>query len=187
MAIGSIRTTCAFQNYSRYDLFQSSFSIQDDRPPNCPPCFNCNLEAFQCAQFGTCNKYNGKCSCPPGFGGEDCSKPLCGSLPKGKERSPRVGGNCECDEGWGGINCNVCKTDRSCDALMPEGKEGVCYKSGAVVKENFQMCDVTNRKIKDQLKEQIPQATFSCNLEQETCNFQCSRSGNHNNPHADFV
>lgn len=56
---------------------------------------------------------------------------------------------------------------------MPEGAGGVCYKQGDVVKENYQMCDVTNRKIRDMLKEQKPQVTFSCNAEQEECNFQC--------------
>lgn len=168
-----IWTSSAYTNFSTSAVLSSSFSIQDDRPPECPPCFNCNLEAFQCAQFGTCNKYNGKCSCPPGFGGDDCSKSLCGSLAKGKDRAPRRDGNCECDGGWEGINCNVCQTNEACNAFMPEGKGGVCYDAGAVVHENFQMCDVTNRKIKDQLKEEIPQATFSCNAEHETCNFQC--------------
>ncbi len=164
--------TFAYHNYSRSDLLQSSFSLDDDRPPDCPPCFNCNLEAFQCAQFATCNKYNGKCSCPPGFGAEDCSKPVCGSLALGKDRAPRDGGECVCEEGWEGINCNVCKSDNACNALMPEDEGGVCYKDGVVVKENHQMCDITNRKILDQLKERTPQATFSCNAEDDTCNFQ---------------
>lgn len=34
------------------------------------------------------------------------------------------------------------------------------------------MCDVTNRKILDQLKERKPQVTFSCEAEDKTCNFQ---------------
>ena len=55
---------------------------------------------------------------------------------------------------------------------MPEKKGGICYKDGVVVQENHQMCDITNRKILDQLKERTPQATFSCNAEDETCNFQ---------------
>ena len=55
---------------------------------------------------------------------------------------------------------------------MPENTGGVCYKGGVVVKENHQMCDITNRKILDQLKERTPQATFSCNAEDDTCNFQ---------------
>ena len=131
---------------------------------DCPPCFNCQLDAFQCQQFSDCNKYNGKCSCPPGFGGEDCSQPLCGSLADGDNRSPRKGKSCDCKEGWEGINCNVCKTDDACNALMPEGEGGVCYKQGLVVKQNYQMCDVTNRKILDQLKEQKPQVTFSVRL-----------------------
>ena len=162
----------AQQNFSRSDLLQNSFSFEEDRPPGCPPCFNCNLEAFQCAQFAGCNKYNGKCSCPPGFGAEDCSASVCGSLGKGKDRAPREGDQCDCDDGWEGINCNVCKTDEACDALMPEDKEGVCYKEAIVVKENHQMCDVTNRKIIDQLKEKKPQITFSCNAVEDTCNFQ---------------
>jgi hypothetical protein len=57
--------------------------------------------------------------------------------------------------------------------MMPEGEGGVCFKQGALVKENFQMCDITNRKILDQLKDKKPQATFSCNAETDECNFQC--------------
>ncbi|KAI4189177.1 MAG: hypothetical protein LQ346_005166 [Caloplaca aetnensis] len=148
--LGSIWTSAAYRNFSDSSLAQSPFSIQDDRPDNCPPCFNCNLEAFQCAQFGGCNKYNGKC----------------------KDRPMREGDQCDCEEGWGGINCNVCETGNACDSLMPEGKDGICYKEGIVVKENHQMCDVTNRKILDQLKEKKPQITFSCNADEETCNFQ---------------
>ena len=146
------RTTNAYGNDSRAYLLQHAFSIADDRPANCPPCFNCNLEVFQCAQFSDCNKYDGKCACPPGFGAEDCAQPVCGSLARGKDRELRKDDTCNCDEGWDGINCNVCQTDQACNALMPEKTGGVCYKSGAVVKENHQMCDVTNRKILDQLK-----------------------------------
>lgn len=156
-------------------LFQSTpFSIYGDRPADCPPCFNCNLEDFQCHQFANCTKSSGKCQCPPGYGGEDCSEPLCGSLAEGKDRLPRQGKECECNEGWEGINCNVCKTDDACSALMPEGKDGICYKDGAVVNENYQICDITNRKILDTLGDKKPQATFSCNAEREECNFQCT-------------
>lgn len=116
---------------------------------------------------------------------------VCGSLADGKKRLPRTGKYCECEEGWHGINCNgerslestlhrlvlrgsaVCQTDRACNAMMPEGKGGVCYQQGVVVNENYQMCDVTNRKILDQLKDDKPQVTFSCNAEHEECNFQC--------------
>lgn len=163
----------AYRNSSSIRLPQPEFSLQEGRPDDCPPCFNCNLDAFQCAQFGTCNKYNGKCSCPAGFGGEDCSRPLCDSLAKGKDRVQRGEGECECEEGWEGINCNVCKSNDACNALMPEGEGGICYKDFRVVKENHQICNITNRKIVDQLKESIPQITFSCNAEDETCNFQC--------------
>lgn len=104
----------------------------------------------------------------------DCSEPLCGSLADGSNRLPRgEEQTCQCREGWEGINCNVCKTNDACNALMPEGEGGVCYREGLVVNENYQMCDVTNKKILDQLKEQKPQVTFSCNAQREECNFQC--------------
>ena len=90
----------------------------------------------------------------------------------GRDRAPRDEAECQCSEGWEGINCNVCKTDEACDALMPDSSGGVCYKDAIVVKENHQMCDVTNRKIIDQLKDKAPQITFSCNAVDETCNFQ---------------
>lgn len=55
---------------------------------------------------------------------------------------------------------------------MPAGEGGVCYTQGRVIHENYQMCDVTNKPILDQLDGRIPQVTFSCNAEEETCNFQ---------------
>ncbi|RMJ22026.1 ABC transporter [Aspergillus sp. HF37] len=55
---------------------------------------------------------------------------------------------------------------------MPENAGGFCYKEGVTVNQNFQMCDVTNRKILDQLKERKPQVTFSCDADDHTCNFQ---------------
>lgn len=166
-------TVAASRNYSDPNLLPPAISLFDDRPPECPPCFNCQLDAFQCTQFAPCNKYTGKCSCPPGFGGDDCSQPTCGSLADGANRAPRQDRYCDCKDGWGGINCNVCQTDNACNAKMPDGEGGVCYKQGLVVNENYQMCDVTNRKILDQLKDQKPQVTFSCETEEHTCNFQC--------------
>ncbi|KAI7182264.1 hypothetical protein KC316_g8331, partial [Hortaea werneckii] len=153
---------------------QNPFGLYDKRPEDCPPCFNCNLDDFTCQQFANCTKSSGKCSCPPGFGGDDCSEPLCGSLADGSNRFPRQGKECECNEGWEGINCNVCKTNEACRPFMPPGQEdeAVCYREGMVVNENFQMCDITNKKILDQLKTQKPQATFSCNAERHECNFQ---------------
>ncbi|KAG8625096.1 hypothetical protein KVT40_006847 [Elsinoe batatas] len=162
-----------YNNATTSTLLRTPFSIYGDRPDNCPPCFNCNLEDFKCQQFANCSKASGRCACPSGFGGEDCSQPLCGSLADGNNRLPRGEEHeCQCKEGWEGINCNVCKTNDACNALMPEGEGGVCFREGLVVKENYQMCDVTNKKILDQLKEQKPQVTFSCNADREECNFQ---------------
>lgn len=157
-------------------LLQSRFyEIADDRPDGCPPCprcFDCHYDEFSCMQFANCSNANGKCVCPPGFGGDDCAEPLCGSLADGKNRSPRKGDKCECKDGWEGVNCNVCTSNKACDALMPLGQDGVCYKKGLVVHENFQMCNVTNKSILDQIDPKIPQATFSCNAGEKTCNFQ---------------
>lgn len=165
------------QYYTTNDVLlsqQDPFSLYEKRPEDCPPCFNCNLEDFVCLQYANCTRSSGKCSCPPGFGGEDCSAPVCGSLADGKDRVPREGHSCECNEGWEGINCNVCKTDAACAPFMPPGQEddAVCYREGLVVNENFQMCDITNRKILDQLKEKKPQATFTCNAARQECSFQ---------------
>lgn len=52
------------------------------------------------------------------------------------------------------------------------GKGGVCYQKGLAVHENYQMCNVTNKAILDQIHPRIPQVTFSCNTEDATCNFQ---------------
>ncbi|PWW76702.1 hypothetical protein C7212DRAFT_295001 [Tuber magnatum] len=154
------------------DLLQSQhlWSL-DNRPAECPPCFNCLLPAFSCKQFAECSSHDGKCECPPGFAGDSCLQPLCGSLAGDLHRPLKGDGPCECDEGWGGINCNVCQTDNACDALMPQGIDGVCYKQGIAVKQNFQMCDVRNRKILEMLKRN-PQVTFSCNKVSAECTFQ---------------
>lgn len=97
---------------------------------------------------------------------------VCGSLADGKNRPMRAGSYCECDEGWTGINCNVCETNKACNALMPENEGGVCYQNGEVVKENYQMCDVTNVKIVEILDGKKPQVTFTCK-DDATCAFQC--------------
>ncbi|KAF8339814.1 uncharacterized protein EI90DRAFT_2967001 [Cantharellus anzutake] len=156
--------------------------LPDDK---CPPCFNCLLPAFTCGQYGECNPYDGQCRCPPGFGGIDCMTPLCGALADGDHRYPRPEGEeCECKDGWGGINCNVCQTDEACLGF-PVGNINfktnangepdfnmTCYKGGETVRENFQMCDVTNRKILDMLPGRPPQVSFNCEKDGGTCAFQ---------------
>ncbi|KAF8927973.1 hypothetical protein BGZ58_009984, partial [Dissophora ornata] len=44
---------------------------------DCPPCFNCELNAFPCTHFAPCNGYDGRCTCPPGFAGDNCAEPVC--------------------------------------------------------------------------------------------------------------
>lgn len=74
-----------------------------------------------------------------------------------------------------GLSCSaiVCKDNKACDAMMPDKAGGVCYKDGLVVRENYQICEVTNVKIREMLKEKKPEATFSCNVDRKECNFQC--------------
>lgn len=170
------QSAASFSNGTSSVYLQNPF-INSDRPDGCPPCpkcFDCHYEEFECKQFATCSQGNGKCICPSGFGGDDCAEPLCGSLADGKNRAPRPEdqSQCECKDGWTGINCNVCTKNEACNALMPEGEGGVCYTQGRAVHENYQMCDVTNKPILDQLDGRIPQVTFDCNADEETCNFQ---------------
>lgn len=139
----------------------------------CPPCFNCNLPNFSCTQFSKCNPFTGRCDCKDGFGGDDCSIPLCGGLADGSNRPKRSDNStCQCNEGWGGINCNLCETDNVCDSFVPIGLKGTCYKSGIIVNKFNQMCDVTNEKILKILNGKIPQVTFSCNKTSAICDFQ---------------
>ncbi|KAI9492170.1 half-sized ABC transporter [Zychaea mexicana] len=164
------------QNYSLgYTPLTTSLSPLgggDNDCPECPQCFNCLLPGFECLHFANCSEYNGKCNCPPGFGGDDCKQPLCGALADGRNRNPRENDHCDCPEGWEGINCNVCTMDSVCDPLVPTGQNGTCYRGGLTVFENHQMCNVTNRKILEQLKDQVPQVTFSCNQHEDSCDFQ---------------
>jgi hypothetical protein len=57
---------------------------------------------------------------------------------------------------------------------MPHGINGTCYKGGLTVRQNYQMCQVINRKIIDQLDPRIPEVTFTCKKEEATCAFQCT-------------
>ncbi|CAK7269542.1 FAD-dependent urate hydroxylase [Sporothrix epigloea] len=144
-----------------------------NRGSDCPPCFNCLLPSFNCGQFAECNSYDGTCKCPPGWAGIDCLEPLCGSLANGPDRPIRGDApSCACEEGWTGINCNVCTDSLACDALMETGEGGVCYQMGDVVKNNYQMCDVTNKQILSILNGKIPQVTFTCDRNSSECDFQ---------------
>ncbi|KAF9425233.1 hypothetical protein BGZ94_007721, partial [Podila epigama] len=156
------------------NAFSPASPLMAAAPTECPPCFNCLLPAFPCSHYSTCNKFDGRCECPPGFGGDNCSTPVCGALSDGKDRPKRnEDDTCKCKDGWSGINCNVCEYDSVCDSLVPSGKNGTCYKGGLTVYENFQQCDVTNRKILDTLgPDQPPAITFSCNQQDKTCDFQ---------------
>ncbi|CAO1637298.1 unnamed protein product [Sympodiomycopsis kandeliae] len=174
-------------------LAPSLLGFADDRPPECPPCFNCQLDKFACANSGVCRQWDGSCDCTTGFGGQDCLSPLCGSPLKGQQRYPRQGddSDCECDKGWQGLNCNVCQNDSACSDFILGGERlgenGTCYTGGSTVSQSFQQCEVTNKKITDMLPGRPPKVTFSCDKrgssdklqggigeeeDTEQCNFQ---------------
>jgi ABC-type multidrug transport system ATPase subunit/ABC-type multidrug transport system permease subunit len=139
----------------------------------CPPAFNCNLPNFPCTQFSKCNPFTGHCDCKDGFGGDDCSIPLCGGLSDGLNRPKRPENQtCQCNDGWSGINCNMCESDYVCDSFVPIGLKGTCYKSGIIINKFNQLCDVTNEKIVKILDGKKPQVTFSCNKTAAVCDFQ---------------
>ncbi|QPG73495.1 hypothetical protein FOA43_000806 [Brettanomyces nanus] len=117
--------------------------------------------------------FTGRCECRNGFGGEDCSEPVCGSLADGPNRPIRDPDDvCNCEDGWGGINCNLCQQDAVCKSFVPDGLQGTCYTGGILVHQAHQMCDVTNKKIVQVLGGKIPQATFECNRTSQECSFQ---------------
>ncbi|CCE66069.1 hypothetical protein TPHA_0O01000 [Tetrapisispora phaffii CBS 4417] len=143
----------------------------------CPPCFNCMLPMFECKQFSTCNEFNGQCDCIEGFGGADCSVPLCGSPSHDNKNRPlrndTVSDACDCDEGWSGINCNLCEVDSVCNRFMPDNSiEGTCNKNGMIVNKINSNCNVVNSKILKILNGKIPQITFICDKNENKCNFQ---------------
>lgn len=145
------------------------------RPDDCPPCFNCLLPDFPCQQFASCDQANGRCHCPEGFTGENCAQPVCGGLGELNRPGRMENTTCECSEGWEGINCNLCQQDSVCDKFFPKGVNGTCYSGGVLVRENYQMCDVTNVKIVEILKGAKPEVTFTCRRDNEvngTCSFQ---------------
>ncbi|PLW38508.1 hypothetical protein PCASD_13765 [Puccinia coronata f. sp. avenae] len=197
----SLGPASPYSPLSQPSLIRDATLLQTNaRPPGCPPCpecFNCQLPKFNCKQFGTCSEYDGQCKCPVGFGGQDCGEPVCGSLADGDQRHVRQDNStsCKCEEGWTGINCNVCENDQACAPLVPpfdhstgrlthpnssplspseysNKSEAVCYKGGYTVKESYQMCNVTNRKILDMLPGRPPQASFTCNTAKQSCQFQ---------------
>lgn len=170
--------TNSSQSIASSSTLSSATLFSDEPPESCPPCFNCLLPAFSCANSGDCRKFDGQCDCQAGWGGPDCLSPLCGSPVKGKDRYPRKGDECTCDDGWGGLNCNVCQGDHACSDFLLGGERlgenGTCYTGGGTVMQSFQQCDVTNRKITEMLPGRPPKVTFSCEKDDEACNFQVS-------------
>lgn len=158
--------------------------LDKNKDDECPPCFNCMLPLFTCKQFSSCNEYNGQCECMEGFGGQDCSLPVCGGLDMDNVQRPlrNTSNNndtfteqCVCEEGWEGINCNLCTQDDVCQSFFddPELKKGaVCNTNGMMVNKIFQACDVTNEKIIELLPNQKPQVSFHCDNSNNECYFQ---------------
>ncbi|KAI9608115.1 hypothetical protein H4Q26_005571 [Puccinia striiformis f. sp. tritici PST-130] len=181
--------TISSTNYSPVNqpsIIRQAQLLQSNTPPGCPPCpecFNCKLPKFNCKQYGTCSEYDGQCKCPAGFGGQDCSQPVCGSLARGDERHVRQDNSTSCPATTAGLGSTVTYAKMikpnhpSARSIVttPERSnksEAVCYKGGYTVKESFQMCNITNRKIVDMLPGRPPEGSLSCDMNKKSCQFQ---------------
>ncbi|KOS23426.1 putative ATP-dependent permease [Escovopsis weberi] len=123
----------ANSSYSDIDILRAQLALMDDRPPQCPPCFNCLLPAHTCAQYASCNEYNGKCNCPDGFGGDDCLEPSCNAL-----METGSGGVCYQNGELVKYNHQVCRvTNKKIKDLLGKQKAEVTF----TCKEEDATCD----------------------------------------------
>lgn len=146
----------------------------EDKPEYC---FNCLLTSDKCINYGTCDTDNGYCVCPAGFGGYDCKKALCGSLPSAnRPTKPDPTQPCQCDDGWSGMNCNVCTQNESCrkmvDAYVSSNTSAVCYHGRKLVEQSFSDCQVKNTKLLNLLSGRPVDATFECEKAGNTCRME---------------
>lgn len=130
------------------------------------------------------------CNCKDGWGGINCNGESTGVLGNDSRWRLSVAASSAETLSTGGIWYHVshvrwwiltrpvCKDDRACKGFklrnpvsgMVDGDDDdddeiplVCYKGGVAIEQNFQMCDVTNRKIIDTIpNNKPPQVTFSC-------------------------
>ncbi|KAJ3370057.1 hypothetical protein HDU91_006612 [Kappamyces sp. JEL0680] len=117
---------------------------------NSSTCFDCRNTG--CTNFGVCGS-NAACSCNAGWGGQDCAKPLCGSLAQfNSSRSiSTLASPCACEDGWSGPNCNVCESTKACGFLPTStlGSRNICNKSPVVWGfRHFSYCNVSNVLLK---------------------------------------
>lgn len=137
-------------------------------------CFNC-AAGGKCLHYGDCDNSTGICQCPTGFGGLNCSQPVCGSLAMGSKRPLRpTNQSCECTDDFSGVNCNMCTSDSSCEPFMPSPgmNDARCYQGGLLVSKNYHMCQVTNRKLLDILAGRKAEVSFECARDSSSCQFQ---------------
>ncbi|RFU77832.1 atp-binding cassette, subfamily g white, member 2 [Trichoderma arundinaceum] len=128
----SLTTAYANSSYN-VDALRAQFALLDDRPKDCPPCFNCLLPAHTCAQYAGCNEYNGKCDCPDGFGGDDCLEPSCNAL-----METGSGGVCYQNGELVKYNNQICKvTNKKITDLLGDQKPQVTF----TCKEEDETCD----------------------------------------------
>ncbi|KAI8996798.1 hypothetical protein BDB01DRAFT_768528 [Pilobolus umbonatus] len=132
--------------------------------PECPVCFNCQLDNNRCNNGGECGA-SGICSCPIGWGDLDCSQPLCGSLYSDDRPIRGKDEECGCDTGWGGINCNVCQNDQACQPH--KGSNATCIKTAVGLKSMHAWCSTTNIPWIDNTH-----VSLSCDWSKDQCIFQ---------------
>ncbi|KAI9358337.1 hypothetical protein DFJ73DRAFT_957802 [Zopfochytrium polystomum] len=106
-------------------------------------CYSCLTNG--CKNFGSCS--GPTCTCPPGFGGPDCSQPTCNSTTvswylrtvRSQDES------CTCDSGFTGPTCNVCKTKTACTAVL--GSDAECNSSPEPWQTNHGVCDISDTRL----------------------------------------
>jgi len=66
-----------------------------------------------CENNGECNA-DGKCDCPPNYGGDNCEIILCNAASCEENGGTCVDGTCNCPAGFSGVNCEV---DDACEEV----------------------------------------------------------------------
>ncbi|KAJ1560947.1 hypothetical protein HK405_005440 [Cladochytrium tenue] len=122
----------------------SSSSTSSSATATSSSCYDCSTQG--CLNYGTCT--GSGCSCPAGFGGTDCSTPLCGSANSANsDRPTRSGDTCTCDSGFSGPNCNICESDDVCTS-SGSVQSPVCNKNVKVWKSGYMSCTVNSALLK---------------------------------------
>merc|ERR1712080_70133 len=77
-----------------------------------------------CSRHGRCNGVTGKCECDIGYGGTDCSQPVCPDCDNGDCGDDAT---CLCQIGFEGTTCSEKSCAEGCDSDGGKCNEGECF------------------------------------------------------------